>query len=151
MGHFIFVAGADTPAGGANLGVPFGPLPCQIQALVVRHNNVGLFTQLQIVRADFDPLGLQAVDSLDVENPPSGFCIDPQRLPHPAVTADFVTRFAAILDGQHAEYATLVVNGSRRIRLDVDARSFVQGHLEVELPEPPGAELLAEAKQRYEV
>lgn len=93
-------------------------------------------------------LTLERLDRLRIENPAAGFVVRNSALA--PITNDFSAALASHLDDEHAEYATLIVNERHRLELDVDARSFVSGHLAVVLPAEPNAEELRTAIERYQ-
>jgi hypothetical protein len=95
-------------------------------------------------------LDLDAVESLAVENPASGFVVSPERLSAQPITDRFGDGVARMLYGERVEYGCLIVNREHRLELDFDARSFVAGHFVVELPSAPPDDALAAARLRFE-
>jgi hypothetical protein len=91
-----------------------------------------------------------AVESLEVENPASGFVVSPERLLAQPITGRFGDDAARMLDGERTEDGYLIVNREHRLPLDLDARSFVAGHIAVELPRVPPDDALAAARIRFE-
>jgi hypothetical protein len=79
-------------------------------------------------------LGIDGVESLTVENSETGAFVTPSRIDGPPIVTEFGRNAASMLHGESAEEAFLIVNAEHRLRLDLDARSFVAGNLSVELP-----------------
>jgi hypothetical protein len=90
------------------------------------------------------------VERLEIENPGTGFSITPEKLQ--PITRDFGPALALLLEGEHAEFATLVVTGSggvQRLSLSLDARTFVSGDLWIEVDGPAPTEVVEEIARSF--
>ncbi len=93
-------------------------------------------------------LDLPTVHRLEILNPTTGFAVSESKLR--PVTSDLVAETTRMLYGEHAESATLLVNGLHRLGLELDARSFVAGFIAISLGAQSPADLSRQLQQAYE-